>query len=241
MYRTLFLCLAVMLWGTVQADSHAQPTVYGQYYSIVVSDPAAVVAAMKKFRQSATGQKLSSTVTLSASVANGTDKATHTASVFYPSASAMQADLTASMGSSDRATFISEMSKVATIEAENVFTQTKSKINDEGLAGAGSATMLFGLTVLDVERYMGALNTIMNSEAAEAFPGNMFAGQVVAMGDVPGTHWVSFVAKDIGTLLSGVEAFMKSKDFANYAEDASEFRRVEGRYISSAVLTLGPQ
>lgn len=241
MYRTLSLCLALMLWGTVQADSHAQPTVYGQYYSIVVSDPAAVVAAMTKYRQSATGQKLSSTVTLSASVANGTDNATHTISVFYPSAAAMQADLTASMGSSDRATFFSEMSEVATVEAENVFTQTKSKINDEGLAGAGSATMLFGLTVFDVERYMDALNTIMNSDAAEAFPGNMFAGQVVAMGDVPGTHWVSFVAKDIGTLLPAVEAFMSSKDFANYAEGAREFRRVEGRYINRAVLTLGQQ
>lgn len=241
MYRTLFLCLAVILWGTAQADNHAQPTVYGQYYSIVVSDPGAVVAAMKKYRQSATGQKLSSTVTLSASVANGTDKATHTAAVFYPSASAMQADLTASMGSSDRATFISEMSKVANIEAENVFTQTKSRINDESVAGPGTATMLFGLTVLDAERYMDALNTIMNSDAAEAFPGNLFAGQIVAMGDVPGTHWVSFVAKDIGTLLSGVEAFMSSKDFANYAENANAFRRVEGRYINSAVLTLGPQ
>ena len=52
---------------------------------------------------------------------------------------------------------------------------------------------------------------------------------------------MSFVAKDVGTLLSGVEAFMKSNDFAKYAENASEFRRVEGRYINRAVLTLGPQ
>jgi hypothetical protein len=184
---------------------------------------------------------LASTVTLSASIANGTDRATHSAAVFYPSASAMQADLMASMGSSDRATFINEMSKVATIEAENVFTQTKSKMNDEELAGPGSATMLFGMTVFDVERYMDALDTIMNSEAAEAFPGNLFAGQIVAMGDDAGTHWVSFVAQDIGTLLSGVEAFMKSKDFAKYAENANEFRRIEGRFINSAVLTLGPQ
>jgi hypothetical protein len=101
--------------------------------------------------------------------------------------------------------------------------------------------MLFGLTVLDVERYMDALDTIMNSDAAEAFPGNLAAGQIVAMGDVAGTHWVSFVAKDIGALLSGVEAFMSSKDFAKYAEKAKDFRRVEGRYISRNVLTLAPQ
>ena len=241
MKRTLILCLALTIWGTAQADNHAQPTVYGQYYSIVVSDPAAVVAALKKYRASATGQKLSSTVTLSASVANGSQKATHTAAVFYPSAGAMQADMSAAMGSSDWATFISEMGAVATIEAENVFTQNKSRINDESVAGPGTATMLFGLSVLDGARYADALGTIMNSDAAKAFPGNLFAGQVVAMGDVPGTHWVSFVAKDIGTLLSGVEAFMSSEDFARYAENAKDFRRVEGRFISRAILTLGPR
>ena len=241
MYRTFSLCLALMLWGTAQADNHAQPTVYGQYYSIVASNPGAVVAAMKKYRESETGQKLSSTVTLSANIANGTQKGTHTAAVFYPSAEAMQDDLNTAIGSKDWAIFLSEMGQAANIEAENVFTQTKSRINDESVAGPGTTTMLFGLTVFDVERYMDALDTIMSSDAAEAFPGNLFAGQVVAMGDVAGTHWVSFVAKDIGTLLSGVETFMNSKDFAKYAEKAKDFRRVEGRFMSRAVLTLGPQ
>lgn len=241
MKRILFLCLALTVWGSAQADNHTQPTVYGQYYSIVASDPAAVVAALRKYRGSATGQKLSSTVTLSASIANGSQKATHTAAVFYPSAAAMEADLSAARGSSDWATFLSEMGAVATVEAENVFTQTQSRINDESVAGPGAATMLFGLSVFDGKRYADALGTIMNSDAAKAFPGNLFAGQIVAMGDVPGTHWVSFVAKDIGVLLSGVEAFMGSEDFAKYAASAKDFRRVEGRFISRAIVTLSPR
>jgi hypothetical protein len=241
MKRILLLCLATILSGTALADSHAQPTVYGQYFGIVVSDPEAVVAAMTRYRKSATGQKLSSTVTLNANVANGRDQATHTVTVFYPSAAAMEADMAASMGSSDRAAFVDAMNNAATIEAENVFTQTHTRTNDESLGGAGAASMLFGLTVFDAERYSKELDKILNSDAAAAFPGNMSSGTVVAMGEVPGTHWVAFQAKDMGTLLSGVEAFMSSSDFAEYAEDASEFRRVEGRYISRNLLTLTPQ
>ena len=48
---------------------------------------------MQRYRQSPTGQKLSSNVSLAASIANGTDQATHTVAVFYPSAAAMEADM----------------------------------------------------------------------------------------------------------------------------------------------------
>ena len=239
MKTSFLLILSFMLSGVAIADDHAEPTVYGQYFGLVVSDPDAVVEAMKAYRKSATGKKLSSTATLSANLANGSDKATHTVSVFYPSAAAMEADIAAYSGSADRAAFLSAMSEVAEVDSENVFVQTRRKINDENL-GAG-ANMLFGITVLDPARYNAALETILNSKAAAAFPGNMSAGAVVAMGEDAGTHWVSFQAKDIGTLLSGVEAFMNSSDFAKYAKNANEFRRVEGRYLSRAILTLGSQ
>lgn len=241
MKKTLLLCLTAMLSVSALADHHAQPTVYGQYLAIVASDPEVVAAAMTKYRQSATGQKLSSTVTLNANVANGRDQATHTITVFYPSAAAMEADMAASMGTSDRAALISSLNSVSTIEAENVFTQTNARTNDENLGGPGAASMLFGMTVFDAGRYTKALETILNSDAAAAFPGNMASGTVVAMGEVPGTHWVSFQAKNMGTLLSGVEAFMSSKDFADYSQDAGEFRKIEGRYISRTVLSLTPQ
>ena len=59
--------------------------------------------------------------------------------------------------------------------------------------------------------------------------------------DQPGTHWVAFQSADMGSLLTGVEAFMSSSDFAGYAKDAHEFRRVEGRYISRSILVLTPE
>ncbi len=239
--KLLLLSVVVAVSSTALADNHSQPTVYGQYLGIVVSDPGAVVEAMTRYRQSATGQKLSSTVILNANVANGRDQATHTISVFYPSAAAMEADYKASMGSSDRAAFVAAMQKVATIETQNVFTQTHSRINNESLGGGQGATMLFALTVTDAARYAKALEDILDSDAAEAFPGNMTSGTVVAMGEDPGTHWVGFQAEDMGNLLTGVEAFMNSKDFADYSKEASEFRSVEGRYISRGVMMLGPQ
>lgn len=241
MIRRLLMSFALLISGAALADNHASPTVYGQYLGIVVTDPEAVVAAMTKYRQSATGQKLSSMVTLSANVANGRDRATHTISVFYPSAAAMEADFQTSMGSSDRAAFVSAMNGAVTIETDNVFTQTHGRMNDENLGGPGAATALFGLTVTDVGRYQAALETLLASDAAAAFPGNMSAGTVVAMGDQPGTHWVAFQSGDMGALLTGVEAFMSSSDFAGYAKDANEFRRVEGRYISRSILVLTPE
>ena len=54
-------------------------------------------------------------------------------------------------------------------------------------------------------------------------------------------HWVAFQSADMGSLLTGVEAFMSSSGFAVYAKDAHEFRRVEGRYISRSILVLTPE
>lgn len=241
MKRTLIFWVGLLMSGVALADHHAPPTVYGQFYGIVVSDPQAVVAAMTKYRESPTGQKLRSTITLSANVANGTDRATHTISVFYPSAATMESDLQASRDTSDWAAFVAAMSEAATIESENVFTQTRGRINDEQLIGAGSATMLFGLTVTDPDRYASAHETLLNSAAAASFPGNLSSGSVVAMGDVPGTHWVAFQAKDLSTLLSGVETFMNSADAVQYLRSAAEFRKVEGRYISRSLLIQAPR
>jgi hypothetical protein len=240
MKMDLLLSLGLVFSGAALADNHTPPTAYGQYYGIIVSDAQALMTAMTKYRESPTGQKHTSTVTLSANVANGTDRATHTISVSYPSAAAMEADFKASQDSSDRVAFSRAMREAATYETENVFARTLGRINDEQLVGAGHATMLFALTVSDPVRYSSALEVIFDSDAAASFPGNMSSGTVVAMGDVPGTHWVAFEAMDLGTLLSGVEAFMSSKDFADYSRNAAEFRKVEGRYISRSILTLRP-
>lgn len=236
----LMLCLTLGLAAATTHAEEAQPTVYGQYFTLVVSDPQAVVSAMSKYRESATGQKLSSNSQLTQIVANGSEPATHAVAVFYPSASAMSADHGAAAQSSDWAEFIETMSGIATVDSENVFTLRRSRINDEEVGGAGAVTMLFALDVTDRGRYQPAMDTMFDSAAVADFPGNVFTGEVLASGEDAGTHWVSFQSSDIGTLLAGMEAFLASDDFASYAANADQFREVVGRVISRNVGAWGP-
>jgi hypothetical protein len=216
----------------------AQPTIFGQYYSIVVSDPGAVVDAMTKYRASATGQKMQSSVTLSQNIANGELEGTHSINVFYPSTEAMDATMRLASGSSDAVEFQNAMRGAARLEAENLFTMLISKLNREGMENP--ASMLFGLNVTDQAAFMKALTKLLDSNAAAEFPGNMFFGQIIAMGDTEGTHWVSFQAPSVGTLLAGVDTFMKSSDFAAYAKNADSFREVTSRMVNRQILALQP-
>lgn len=240
MKNFLTLCAGLLLCGTAIADNHmpAQQTIFGQYYSLVVSDPAAVVDAMQKYRASATGQKMQSSVTLSQNIANGELAGTHAINVFYPSPEAMDSNMRLSSGSSDTAEFQKAMRAASTLEAENLFTMEISKINREDMENP--ASMLFGLNVTDQAAFMKALNKLLDSSAAANFPGNLFFGQILAMGDTEGTHWVSFQAPSVGTLLTGVDAFMKSSDFAAYAKNADSFREVTSRMVNRQILALQP-
>ncbi|MEQ8857955.1 MAG: hypothetical protein RIC56_04855 [Pseudomonadales bacterium] len=240
MKKSILLCAAWMIAASAFADNHMAPQItYGQSYSLIVSDPAAVVEAMKTYRASPTGAQMPSTVTLSQNVANGSYQSTHTVNVFYPSAEAMAAGMALAAGSADSAEFGRRMRGVATVESENVFTMLLSRVNQEAMENP--ATMLFGLNVTDQAAFMKALTRLLDSEAMKAFPGNAFFGAIVAMGDTEGTHWVSFQAADVGTLLAGVDTFMKSADFAAYARNASDFREVTARLVSRQLMTMGPE
>lgn len=241
MKGTISVGFALLLVGGVAcADHHVQPTFVGQSYSLIVSDPAALVAAMTKYRNSATGQKMQSQVVLSRNIANGQLEGTHTINVFYLSAAAMDAGMKLLATSPDTAEFRRAMIGAARPESDNVFTMLKSKINEGALTSDTPMSMLFGLNVTDQAAFMSSLNQIWESEAAGEFPGSMFFGQVIAMGDNNSTHWVSFQANDMQTLLAGVEAFMSSDDFMSYAKNASNFRSITNRSISQEVLRFEP-
>lgn len=233
-------CAAWLAWSGALADNHeSQPQVlYGQSYNIVATNPAGVVEALKAYRSSPTGKQMASTVTLSQNVANGDQPATHVINVFYPSTAAMDDTARLASGSDDAAKFGASMRDAASLESENVFSVLRSKINRENMENP--ATMLFALKVTDQAAFMKALNKIFASDAAAAFPGGMFFGQVIAMGANETTHWVSFQAPSVGTLLTAVDAFMKSDDFAAYAKNADDFREVTARLISRQLLTLAP-
>jgi hypothetical protein len=235
------ICIgAFALCGTAFADNHAQPTTYGQSYNLIVTDPAAAVAAMTKYRQSATGQKMPTQVILSQNLANGAYQATHTVNVFYPSAAAMdmQAQLTAN--SPDTAEFFATMRGISTVETDNVFTMERSIVKEGTITSEQPVQMLFGLEVTDQAAFTAAFDKLWNSSASAAFPGNMFFGRVIAMGESASTHWVSFLANDMASLIEGVDAVQSSDAFAAYAKNAPSFRNVEGRFLSRQILNLTP-
>ena len=240
MKHLIILAAGLLTCATALADNHmdAPEAVYGQYYSLIVTDPATVVAAMQKYRESPTGQQMRSSVTLSQNVVNGALQGTHAVSVFYPSAEALDTGIRLSASSADAAEFGRTMLTAATVEAENLFTVLLSKTNRDDMASP--ASMLFGLKVTDQAAFMKALNRLFASEAAASFPGNLNFGQVIAMGENPTTHWVSFQAESVGALLQAVDAFMKTQDFAAYANNADDFREVTARSVSRQILTLTP-
>jgi hypothetical protein len=218
----------LFMGGVACADHHEPPppqTLYGQSYSLVVSDPAALIEAMQSYRASETGQKMGSNVALSQNIANGDLASTHTINVFYPSIEAMSAAIALQNSSADTAAFRRTISQIVTGESDNVFTVLRAT-NREGAT--------------DQAAFMSAFDGIWNSQAAADFPGNMFFGQVLAMGQNESTHWVSFQANDLQTLLTGMEAFMGSDDFARYGANAGSFRRVTNRSISQTVLQMLP-
>jgi hypothetical protein len=132
-----------------------------------------------------------------------------------PSSVALDTGIRLSASSADVAEFGRTMRTAATVETENLFTMLLSKTNRDDMASP--ASMLFGLK-----------------------PGNLSFGQVIALGDNPTTHWVSFQAESVGALLQAVDAFMKTQDFAAYAKNADDFREVTTRSVSRQIMTLTP-
>ena len=224
----------------VNASVAPAPIMYGQSYSIIVSDPAAVVAALTKYRNSETGKASQSMVALSMNVANGEYESTHGINVFYANPAAMDATNAALAGSKDAAEFRDAMNTAAVIESENVFTMLRSVVNSEAAATNNPLSMLFGLNVTDAEAFNTALATLVDSDAAKAFPGNLYFGQTLAMGDSDVTHWASFQADSMDNLLNGLSKFMASADFAVYAKDADDFREIENRMVTRELMRFMP-
>ncbi len=70
-FITLTSCLIAGL--SVYADDHgpSMPTVYGQSYSMIVNNPAALLSAMENFRNSRPEDSAPSNVILLQNIANG--------------------------------------------------------------------------------------------------------------------------------------------------------------------------
>ena len=83
MLKRLISLMSLIVLVSVNVGVYAAPLFYWQSYGFVVSDPAAFVAAMDKYRASAAGQQSPAMPVLGQNIVNGDYASTHQISVFF--------------------------------------------------------------------------------------------------------------------------------------------------------------
>ncbi len=237
-FKLLAALLAIFCAPLATADHHETgPMAYGQSFGIKTDNPEAVVAAMSQLRGSRSHRNSPSTVSLNVIVAAGDVDATHTIGVFYESAADMDKARELNRDSKAYAEFIQTMNGLGERVFVTLFTTERANVKEGAVTSKNPVTMVYGLAVTDPAAFMPAFDKLWASDAMKAFPGNSFFGTSVANGDSSVTHWVSFQANDMETLLTGVRATLSSADMAEYLETAGSARTVEYQTIGAQVMT----
>jgi hypothetical protein len=232
---TFLTAVLTSAFATTALAAHHLPFEYAQVYTLQVSDPAALLGAMQKFRSSPTGMKNPSGVSLSQFVANGEDPSTHSIIVSYPSGAAMDAARSMNQGSNDWAEASQTFQSVSEFRSSAVFQLMNAVVKEGAVTSPNPVSMNIMLEVTDQAAFMSAFDKIWNSESAKAFPGNRYLGSALANGQSRATHVVAFQANDMATLLSGMQKMQSSPEMAAYLKKAGSFRRVDGETIGVSV------
>ena len=228
--------LLVILPGTY-ADDHTNsgPLFYGQSIGIVATDAPAVLAAMDKWRNSATGKNAPNTVVLLQNIVNGDYQSTHGINIFYANGAAMDAAAELYAGSKDWSAFQNAFQSLVETEWENTYAIMRAKANAGDVSSSTPVSIVYGFTVTDPAGFMSAFDKMWNSEVIQNFPGGVYFGQNIAAGTVPGTHFVTFVADTRGKLTEAIMAMQNSNDMATYMQAVGSSRKVEANNMFSEV------
>ena len=228
--------LLVILPGTY-ADDHTNsgPLFYGQSIGIVTTDAPAVLAAMDKWRNSATGKNAPNTVVLLQNIVNGDYQSTHGINIFYANGAAMDAAAELYAGSKDWSAFQNAFQSLVETEWENTYAIMRAKANAGDVSSSTPVSIVYGFTVTDPAGFMSAFDKMWNSEVIQNFPGGVYFGQNIAAGTVPGTHFVTFVADTRGKLTEAIMAMQNSNDMAAYMQAVGSSRKVEAITMFSEV------
>ncbi|MGI9326230.1 MAG: hypothetical protein ACR2PZ_13495 [Pseudomonadales bacterium] len=237
-FKLLAALLSLLCTSFAVADDHAAgPMGYGQSFGIKTANPEAVVAAMSKLRGSRSHRKSPSNVVLGVVVSAGESEATHFITVFYDSAADMDKANAINRDSKEFAEFVQTMNGLGERQFVNLFTTERANVKEGAVTSKNPVTMVYGLAVTDPGTFTQAFDKLWASEAMQGFPGNSFFGTSVVNGDSDVTHWVSFQANDMETLLTGVRATLSSADMAEYLKTASSARTVAYESIGAQVMT----
>ena len=228
--------LLVISPGTY-ADDHTTggPLFYGQSIGIVATDAPAVLGAMNKWRNSATGKNAPNTVVLLQNIVNGDYQSTHGINIFYANGAAMDAAAELYAGSKDWSAFQSAFQSLVETEWENTYAIMRAKANAGDVSSSNPVSIVYGFTVTDPAGFMSAFDKMWNSEVIQNFPGGVYFGQNIAAGTVPGTHFVTFVADTRGKLTEAIMAMQNSNDMAAYMQAVGSSRKVEAVNMFSEV------
>ena len=208
-------------------SAYAEPLFYGQSYGFIVSDPSRFVTAMDEYRASKAGQKSPAMPVLVQNLVNGDYSSTHQVSVFYPSTEAMDQSLALNASSPDWRKFQGEVRASAQTEWENIYAIQMARVKKDPTTLDNAVSIVYNMTVSDSAAYMAAFETLLASDEAKAFPGNIYLGQNIASGNMPGTHFVTFVAESTGELIEQVMKIQGSPAMATYGKAVADVRTVE--------------
>ena len=222
MKRILFAASMLLLALTQSALAETR---IGIYYQINANDPAAVVAALDKYRNSTTGKESSASVTLSQMLANGSNPATHSLSVSYASSADMDAARALNRGSKDWAKLQAAMSEAATQVSQTMFQSTNITAgSNEVITSANPVNRFILMNVEDPASYAAAWTKMMSSRKSN-LPSNIF--QTMGNGTAATTHGVSITANNMAEMTALFEENQSNPAWAEFLRSVKDIRTVE--------------
>ena len=201
-----------------------------QSFDLVVSDPAAVVAAMDKYQASPTGQANTSIAILYQYVAAGDNMATHAVNIVHSSPAEMDANLERNQGSRDQATFFAEVNQAATVTRRWMGQILLTGGSADNLTNLNPAAMAYFMSVSDPAAYAQAFSNFIGQNEDV---GQSFLSSIMADGEDPSTHVVLNYGNSIGELVMNQPQALDG--WSAYASEVRDLRTVEGTAVLNVV------
>ena len=201
-----------------------------QSFDLVVSDPAAVVAAMDKYQASPTGQSNTSIAILYQYVAAGDNMATHVVNIVHSSPEEMDANLERNQGSSDQATFFAEVNQAATVTRRWMGQILLTGGSVDNLTNLNPAAMAYFMSVSDPAAYAQAFSNFIGQNEDV---GQSFLSSIMADGEDPATHVVLNYGNSLGELVMNQPQALDG--WSDYASDVRDLRTVEATAVLNVV------
>ena len=236
----IFAITLATLWSLNATAGHHEEnrqSLVGVAYSMSVNDPQAVVAAMRAYWTSPTGNKNKGYATLRQVIAGGENPATHIIAVAYPSYEAMDEAMALNATSEDAATFYQAINKVATVTSRIAFDASGlTSGNIESVTNPLPVTAYF---MMDVSNRRGFTEAFKKAPRNTELATGASLFEVTADGDLDINHGVAVRANDMASLMSAMKANRSDPKWLEYIESVSNMRSIRSRMITKDLAVFG--